>query len=61
MVERGFPAQVLMQTIERQQPDLVVMASRSRFAGGRWALGSVADEVIEGPAPVVLVHPAVVA
>ncbi len=58
IVERGFPAQVLMQTIERQQPDLVVMASRSRFAGGRWSLGSVADEVIEGPAPVVLVHPA---
>ncbi|MBI2912483.1 MAG: universal stress protein [Chloroflexi bacterium] len=59
VVERGFPAQVLVQTVEQLQPDLVVMASRSRFAGGHWALGSVADEVIEGLAPVVLVHPAV--
>lgn len=58
LVERGFPAQVIAETLERLQPDLVVMASRSRFADGRWALGSVADSVIEGPVPVVLVHPA---
>ncbi len=57
-VERGFPAQVVLEAAERDLPDLIVMASRSRFAGDRWALGSVADEVIEGPVPVLLVHPA---
>jgi hypothetical protein len=34
-----------------------VMSTRSRYGGGRWALGSVADDVIEGPVPVILVHP----
>ena len=60
-VERGLPAQVVLEATERDSPDLVVMASRSRFAADRWALGSVADEVIEGPVPVLLVHPAAAA
>jgi len=60
-VERGFPAQVVLEAAERDLPDLIIMTSRSRFAGDRWALGSVADEVIEGPVPVLLVHPAAAA
>lgn len=56
-VERGLPRQVIPSFIERHGYDLVVMASRSRYGWGRWSLGSVADAVIEGPAPVILVPP----
>ncbi|HLA18261.1 MAG TPA: universal stress protein [Dehalococcoidia bacterium] len=58
VVERGPPAKAIVEFVSQIRPDLVVMASRSRYSTGRWALGSVADDVIEGPVPVVIVHPA---
>jgi len=58
VVERGPPAKAIVEFLNQIRPDLVVMASRSRYSTGRWALGSVADDVIEGPVPVVIVHPA---
>jgi len=58
VVERGPAAKAIVEFVSQIRPDLVVMASRSRYSTGRWALGSVADDVIEGPAPVVIVHPA---
>ena len=58
VVERGPPAKAIVEFVSQTRPDLVVMASRSRYSTGRWALGSVADDVIEGPVPVVIVHPA---
>jgi nucleotide-binding universal stress UspA family protein len=61
VVESGRPAEAIVQFAKQISPDLVVMSTRSRHAGGRWALGSVADDVIEGPVPVVLVHPAAAA
>jgi nucleotide-binding universal stress UspA family protein len=57
VVERGRPAEAILEFAKQISPDLVVMSTRSRYGGGRWALGSVADDVIEGPVPVVLVHP----
>ncbi len=57
-VERGVPGQKIVQVLEEERPDLVVMTSRSRFSAKPWALGSVADRVIDGPVPVLLVHPA---
>jgi len=58
VVERGPAAKAIVEFVSQIGPDLVVMASRSRYSTGRWALGSVADDVIEGPVPVVIVHPA---
>ena len=58
VVERGPAAKAIVEFVSQIRPDLVVMASRSRYSRGRWALGSVADDVIEGLAPVVIVHPA---
>src|SRR3990172_2279503 len=58
VVERGPAAKAIVEFVSQIRPDLVVMASRSRYSTGRWALGSVADDVIEGPVPVVIVHPA---
>jgi len=58
VVERGPPAKAIVEFVNQIRPDLVVMASRSRYSTGKWALGSVADDVIEGPVPVVIVHPA---
>jgi nucleotide-binding universal stress UspA family protein len=57
VVERGRPAKAIVEFARQMSPDLIVMSTRSRYGGGRWALGSVADDVIEGPVPVVLVHP----
>lgn len=57
VVERGPPARVILEFARQLAPDLVIMSSRSRYSRGRWALGSVADDVIAGPVPVVVVHP----
>jgi nucleotide-binding universal stress UspA family protein len=56
-VEIGFPHTVIPEYVRRSGADLVVMASHSRYAAGRWTLGGVADTLLEGPAPVVLVRP----
>ena len=56
-VETGFPAAVIAGYVERADVGLVVMTSHSRYAAGLWTLGGVADCLIDGPAPVVLVRP----
>jgi nucleotide-binding universal stress UspA family protein len=56
-VETGFPAAVIAEYVERSNVDLVVMTSHSRYAAGLWTLGGVADSLIDGLAPVVLVRP----
>jgi len=56
-VETGFPAAVIADYVERANVDLVVMTSHSRYAAGLWTLGGVADSLIDGSAPVVLVRP----
>ena len=56
-VERGLPREEIRRFIEQQGIDLVVMASRSRYDSEQWRLGGVADAVIEGKAPVLLVPP----
>lgn len=53
----GFPATVLAQLVAESDIDLVVMTSHSRYATGLWMLGRVADALLDGPAPVVLVKP----
>ncbi len=55
--QTGFPAAVIADYVERENVDLVVMTSHSRYAAGLWTLGGVADSLIDGPAPVMLVRP----
>jgi nucleotide-binding universal stress UspA family protein len=54
----GFPAAALRQFITESEIDLVVMTSHSRYATGLWTVGGVADSLLDGPAPVLLVKPA---
>jgi nucleotide-binding universal stress UspA family protein len=56
-VSPGLPAEEICNLAEREGIDLIVMASHSRGRAGTWTLGGVADEVIEGPVPVVIVPP----
>ena len=56
-VRGGSPRVEVRRFPEGAPVDLVVMASRSRHAAGLWSLGGVADELIEGPVPVILVSP----
>jgi nucleotide-binding universal stress UspA family protein len=56
-VETGFPAAAIAGYVERENVGLVVMTSHSRYAAGLWTLGGVADALIDGPAPVLLVRP----
>lgn len=59
-VRTGRPADEIRRVIEDERLHLVVMASRSRGEAA-WTLGGVANEIIEGPVPVVIVQPGSVA
>jgi nucleotide-binding universal stress UspA family protein len=60
-VLRGSPAAAILEFVAREGIDLVVMASHARTGVARWTLGSVADRVIQGAAPVLLIRPEAVA
>jgi nucleotide-binding universal stress UspA family protein len=53
---RGPPADTLIEFARDQHVDLVIMASHTRSGAARAALGSVADRMIHGPAPVLVVR-----
>jgi nucleotide-binding universal stress UspA family protein len=56
-VLHGAAADMLLELIEAEHIDLVVMASHTRGGLARAVLGSVADRLIQGEAPVLLVRP----
>jgi nucleotide-binding universal stress UspA family protein len=56
-VLQGVPAQALLDLVERGSYDLVVMASHARAGLARALLGSVADRMLHGAAPVLLIRP----
>jgi nucleotide-binding universal stress UspA family protein len=56
-VVRAAAADGLMEFVEKQQVDLVVMTTHARAGLARAALGSVADRLLQGHAPVLLVRP----
>jgi nucleotide-binding universal stress UspA family protein len=53
----GLPQVEIPAFLDRSPHDLVVMASRSRYRADLWTVGGVADLMIEGPLPVVIVPP----
>lgn len=56
-VERGVPAEEILDYIEREGVDIAVMATAGRSGESREILGSVAESVVrESPVPVVLVN-----
>ncbi len=57
-VLRGPPADALVGYVEEHGIDLAVMASHGRGGLARVALGSVADRMLQGEAPVYVVRPA---
>jgi len=56
-VVRGAVADGLIDVVEKQDVDLVVMTTHARGGIFRAALGSTADRMLQGPAPVLLVRP----
>lgn len=56
-VVRGAIADGLMDFIDQRNIDLVVMTTHARKGLARAALGSVADRVLQGNAPVLLLRP----
>ena len=56
-VVRGAIADGLLDFIEKEAVDLVVMTTHARGGLTRAALGSVADRVLQGRAPVLLIRP----
>jgi len=56
-VRRGSSATRLLDFVTRQDVDLVVMTTHARRGVARAALGSVADRMIHGKAPVLLLKP----
>ena len=55
-VVRGTVADGLLDVAEKEGVDLVVMSTHARSGIVRAALGSTADRMLQGPAPVMLVH-----
>ncbi len=56
-VVRGAVADGLLDVVEKQAVDLVVMTTHARRGLARAALGSTADRMLQGTAPVLLVPP----
>lgn len=56
-VVRGAIAEGLIEFIDREAVDLVVMTTHARTGLARMALGSVADRMLQGAAPVLLIRP----
>lgn len=56
-VVRGMVADGLIDVVEKKGVDLVVMTTHARRGIFRAALGSTADRMLQGPAPVLLVRP----
>lgn len=56
-VRRGSAETRLRDFVARQKVDLVVMSTQSRKGLARAALGSVADRMLHGKAPVLLIRP----
>ena len=56
-VLRGPPADSLIELVGSERVDLVIMTSHTRGGLARALLGSVADRMLRGPAPVLLVRP----
>jgi len=53
----GLPQAEIPAFLEHSSYDLVVMAAHSRYGADLWTIGGVADVMIEGPLPVVIVPP----
>jgi nucleotide-binding universal stress UspA family protein len=56
-VVRGGVADGLLEVVAKQSVDLVVMTTHARAGFARAALGSTADRMLQGEAPVLLVRP----
>ena len=56
-VRTGRPADKIKNLVEAERFHLIVMTARSRGEAA-WALGGVANEMIEGPVPVSIAPPA---
>jgi nucleotide-binding universal stress UspA family protein len=57
MAVNGFPADMIIDVAERQQADLIVMATHGYSGLKRWAMGSVAGKVLHAtPVPLLLVR-----
>lgn len=56
-VVRGVVADGLMGVCEKEGADLVVMTTHARSGLARVALGSTADRMLQGKAPVLLIRP----
>ena len=56
-VVRGAIADGLLDLVDQQNIDMIVMTTNARAGIARAALGSVADRVLQGNAPVILIRP----
>ncbi|HLF70776.1 MAG TPA: universal stress protein [Dehalococcoidia bacterium] len=57
VILEGPPADALLRDLKENPPQLVMMTSHGRHGFVRWALGSVTDRLILGPAPVLVLRP----
>jgi len=56
-IEEGYPAKVILDTIEKEDVDLVVMGSSGKSGLDRFIVGSVTDKVVKAvKRPILVVY-----
>lgn len=58
LVREGDVTQVILETAQDQQADLIAMSTHGRSGAMRWLLGSVTDRIVRNsPIPVLAIRP----
>jgi nucleotide-binding universal stress UspA family protein len=58
IVRDGLAPQLILETAETEDVDLITMSTHGRTGMSRWLIGSVADKIVHGSkVPVLLVRP----
>jgi nucleotide-binding universal stress UspA family protein len=58
LVREGDVTQVILETAQDQQADLIAMSTHGRSGAMRWLLGSVTDRIVRhSPIPVLAIRP----
>jgi nucleotide-binding universal stress UspA family protein len=58
LVREGDVTQIILETAQDQQADLIAMSTHGRSGAMRWLLGSVTDRIVRhSPIPVLAIRP----
>ena len=58
LIREGWIADIILETADAMQVDMIAMSTHGRSGLQRWVMGSIADRVVRhSPIPVLLIRP----